>query len=628
LRPDAMIQPKPAAVKPRVVCPQSGETVPLESVVHELLNRGCRQQICLWGPAGSGTTTALEHLAAALPPGANVSLVDGDAPPAPFRPGDALVVYTSKPRRPESDALPTAMYRLAPWSTDDAVEYLLARHKPRCASVMGRLQAATDLDALNGLAELWCIVLDAMADDDALRDANSALKAYLNRHLVDPKMRSLAQTYCLTSLKGSESIPLQYADRLRAGGCDDVLRALRHRAMQVLLAAERVVADLKSRDRCDYLTGRVPRALIKECAHGVAGERIALSHLHRLARNDPLLQPVAASILHATPGGWKPTGNRVCNLSGAYLDDAHWPRVRLATAELSRANLSHADLTYALLQRAVAETADFQHARLRSASLEHLQAAGANFSHADLSKAHARAADFAAANFTSANCEAAFFCEANLHNADLSGASFARADLTRATLVGAEIDATDFSGANLRRAVLARLSLRKAHFTGARFVEADLRWVDLEYVELPGVLFEKANLEEAALTGSIMPKANFAGANLRNAGLADVEWEGVNLRDADLRDAAFHMGSSRSGLVGGPIASEGTRTGFYTDEYEELHYKAAEEIRKANLCGADLRGAQIDDVDFYLVDLRDARYGADQEVHLRRCGAILDRQNR
>src|SRR5947208_3449592 len=93
---------------------------------------------------------------------------------------------------------------------------------------------------------------------------------------------------------------------------------------------------------------------------------------------------------------------------------------------------------------------------------------------------------------------------------------------------------------------------------------------------------------------------------------------------ADLRGATFHMGSSRSGLLFTPIASEGTRTGFYTDDADEQTFKAPEEIRKANLCGADLRGAHIDGVDFYLVDLRGALYGPEQELHFRRCRAILE----
>jgi uncharacterized protein YjbI with pentapeptide repeats len=51
---------------------------------------------------------------------------------------------------------------------------------------------------------------------------------------------------------------------------------------------------------------------------------------------------------------------------------------------------------------------------------------------------------------------------------------------------------------------------------------------------------------------------------------------------------------------------------------------ASEAIRKANLCGADLRGALVAGVDFYLVDLRGAKYDSDQEAHFRQCDAILE----
>jgi uncharacterized protein YjbI with pentapeptide repeats len=113
------------------------------------------------------------------------------------------------------------------------------------------------------------------------------------------------------------------------------------------------------------------------------------------------------------------------------------------------------------------------------------------------------------------------------------------------------------------------------------------------------------------------------GHTLRGAKLADIEWDSADLRKADLRGATFHMGSSRSGLVGSPIASKGSRTGFYTDELNEQDFKSPEEIRKANIRGADLRGAKIDGVDFYLVDLRDARFDSRQAEQFRRTGAIL-----
>ncbi|MCK6462183.1 MAG: pentapeptide repeat-containing protein, partial [Planctomycetes bacterium] len=110
---------------------------------------------------------------------------------------------------------------------------------------------------------------------------------------------------------------------------------------------------------------------------------------------------------------------------------------------------------------------------------------------------------------------------------------------------------------------------------------------------------------------------------LAHAKVADVAWEGADLRGADLDGAIFHMGSSRGGLVESFLASEGTRTGFYTDDFDEQHFKSPEEIRKADLRGADLRGAKVERTDFYLVDLRDALYDEAQELHFRRCRAIL-----
>ena len=146
----------------------------------------------------------------------------------------------------------------------------------------------------------------------------------------------------------------------------------------------------------------------------------------------------------------------------------------------------------------------------------------------------------------------------------------------------------------------------------------------MEEMRLTDADFHDANLSGALLTGSRMPDANFRGAELRDAGLAEIDWPGACLRDVDLRGATFHLGTSRNGLVGSPIACEGSRTGFYTDDYHDQDIKPAEEIRKANLRGAELRGANIKDVDFYLVDLRDARYSQDQAEHFLRCRAILD----
>ena len=75
--------------------------------------------------------------------------------------------------------------------------------------------------------------------------------------------------------------------------------------------------------------------------------------------------------------------------------------------------------------------------------------------------------------------------------------------------------------------------------------------------------------------------------------------------------------------MGSPYPSHGSKTGFYADDYDDHTYKSPEEFRKANLRGADLRGAIIAGVDFYLVDLRDAKYDSDQADYFRSCDAIL-----
>jgi uncharacterized protein YjbI with pentapeptide repeats len=84
------------------------------------------------------------------------------------------------------------------------------------------------------------------------------------------------------------------------------------------------------------------------------------------------------------------------------------------------------------------------------------------------------------------------------------------------------------------------------------------------------------------------------------------------------------MGSSRSGLVNSPYACEGSKTGFYTDDLEDLNFKRPEEVRKANLRGADLRNVKAEGVDFYLVDLREAKLDARLRDQAAQTGAILD----
>src|SRR5262245_50399151 len=63
----AMLVPQRAPVRPRVYLPASHEIVPFEDEIADLLEQGTTGPVWLKGPAGSGKTFALQHLAALFP---------------------------------------------------------------------------------------------------------------------------------------------------------------------------------------------------------------------------------------------------------------------------------------------------------------------------------------------------------------------------------------------------------------------------------------------------------------------------------------------------------------------------------------------------------------------------------
>jgi uncharacterized protein YjbI with pentapeptide repeats len=613
-----------ARVRPRVVTREGGDALPLEDEIWPLVQSGECGAVRITGPEGSGKTTALRHLANHFPPRAPVLLLDGPEPGAVAEGArEGLVIYAggdgSCPKH-------LATYRLAPWGTDELIEYLLPEGAECCASVMGRLKRADpDRGLLAGNPELWRVVLERMIADGSVQSIRAAIRIGLNTRLVDPEARVTVRSACLAALiAGDAGKDLQGDFLKRRCPGEGVYRLVRHRVVQLLLAAERVASGLGSGEACEYLTEKFPRDLVREAAHLIVGDPAALERLQQLiAETDARRHPTVASLLHATGTGWRPGGPPAPRLSGAYLERACWSGVVLTGAEMEGVDLRGVDLSGAKLDGAILGRAHLSAARLRRASFVGGIAVEADLRRADLGSIRAARGDFRAANLEAADLVRASLTDALLAGSVLTSARLAFADLSGADLEGANLDDADFTGANLSRANLKRLKLTRADFSGARFPGAKLAGCDLETMELPSADFSGADLTGALLTASSMPGADFRNACLREAGLADVEWEGVRLDGADLRGASFHAGSSRSGRVGSPIACEGSRTGFYTDDYGDQDFKSPEEIRKANLCGADLRGAALGGIDFYLVDLRGAHYDHDQAVHFRRCGAIL-----
>jgi uncharacterized protein YjbI with pentapeptide repeats len=616
-----------ASVKPHAISLATGEVLALEDAIASWIERDARGVILIRGDEGSGRTTAIRHLAAVLPPKPHIRLLDqGDSPPNKSDSyAKGLLLIKTEDRASEqfhSGTNVLAEYHLAGWTMDDVIEYLVGQWPDRCASVVARLNAPTvrgENAALEGRPSVWRVALDRMAKDDLITSPVEAVLQEIEVLAGSAERLRVFQDFCL--IAATEPMRGPTVRKFN----NTILRLMAPRAILQTLATDRVIAYLKEDDEHEGLYPTLPASIVKQV--GALADESVVARLKSIF-TDPKsgsLRASAAGILVAADPRWRPEKRTGLDLSQAVLDGVSWDGIKLTVSCFACASLVNADLKCADLMLAKMEFADLRGSDLREANLTCIDAVQANFSQADL-----RIATIQSANLTFACLEDAILDGAKLDNATLRGANFRQASFRNAflgecDLKHAHIEGADFSGANFDAADLDDLPLCKASLTDASFYGASLRRCDLELID-PGssMDFRAACLMGAHLTGAQLPNARFANADLRATGLADINLEGADLQNVRLCGATFHMGSSRSGLVDSPIASEGTRTGFYTDEYEEKHYRDPEEVRKANLCGADLLGAKVENADFYLVDLRGARFSQDQRDHFERCGAILD----
>src|SRR5262245_60016477 len=110
-----MIEAKRAPVQPRVLPLQSTTPLLLDEEIRSFVERGARGNIAILGTIGSGKSTALEQLAAILPPDVfdeQVALLDEPARCQLVDKPVRLVVYTSRQSFP--DVAHLAVYGLAP----------------------------------------------------------------------------------------------------------------------------------------------------------------------------------------------------------------------------------------------------------------------------------------------------------------------------------------------------------------------------------------------------------------------------------------------------------------------------------------------------------------------------------
>ncbi len=343
------------------------------------------------------------------------------------------------------------------------------------------------------------MVLDQLALDDALPDAHSALERHVANLLLDSDLIQRTRGACLSALVAPDRGTPGALERLVQHEFPAGLpRALRHRVVQVILAAGKVIDDLRGEADCEYLALRLPRELVEVVGDAVAGLQSCQGRLRELLDGPPWSHPMSASILHAAGARWMPPAHGKIVLRGAYLERVAWRRAQFAGADFAEADLTAANLREADLSKANLRAAVLTQAHLRGARLRDVQAIGADLAGADLAETRAHRALFDNANLEGANFEVAVLCDASFTGANLTRAVFRDAELDRANFAEADLKEADFTGADLEGALLSGLRLRDAAWEGASFGAAQLVECDLEGMDLPRACFEDANLEGAA----------------------------------------------------------------------------------------------------------------------------------
>ena len=275
----------PAPVRPRVLSPETGESLPLVDVIGPILANADSGVIRIFGSAAQGKSTALNQLAGLLPPHLSVSLLDEPSASAILaESSNRWRIYTSA-----SSAImkgPATYLRLAPWGEDEWIEYLLASDRGMCSSVMGRLALVkAEADRLGGNPELWDVVLREMMSDPSLDGPASALRKEFAAIVPDAERRHLLEGDCFSAVC---SPALHFLSLRRHRPASSLKRLIRHRPVQLLLAADWIAHAVKHRMDRQPLAVTLPRDLVLEAAARIVHDPDALDRLRSLiARGGP-----------------------------------------------------------------------------------------------------------------------------------------------------------------------------------------------------------------------------------------------------------------------------------------------------------------------------------------------------
>ena len=351
-----MIQPALAPVRPRVILPETNDTIPLDELLVEFHGRLC-EGLAIVGGFGAGKSVALAHAAASLPEGLYVSFLDEPSVAelkATLLTCSAIAAFCDPPA-----GLSLPLYRLAPWTNDELLEYLLTRHPRHCGSVLRRITTASDRDLHEGLPELCRAVLDRMAEDEGLLTVGEALRREVSELFATPENLRTAESYALAIIAGDPPIALEMTKQLSTTTAGDgAFRLLRHAPVQLLLAAEALAAMLDSHEPCGWLRRHLPRRLLELTAALLTPA--AIEDLHGRVQRCDDSQPMVASLLHASGQGWTPLTDHEYVLADAYLAGSSWQGLHLKKLVLRNCDLSESNFSAVVLEECAARGAIFR----------------------------------------------------------------------------------------------------------------------------------------------------------------------------------------------------------------------------------------------------------------------------
>ena len=287
-----------------------------------------------------------------------------------------------------------------------------------------------------------------------------------------------------------------------------------------------------------------------------------------------------------------------CDIRGADLKNAKLSNADLRGTKLSGANLESANLSCAKLQGTDLTLAVLNNANLKKVKLNH----------ALLNSAYLEKADLQDADLTNAQFKAA-----NLQQAKLNRSILHFVVLIHAKLQGTDLNQSKLSFANLRDSAIDSKT------------KLDRKWRRIHDININGA--QNQILDDFDFSESVLTNANFEGASLKNANFDGADLGGANFKNARLENASFIKTDIMPNLdmadLGGACLQSavfkeaslkcvnfkgvGQTTNLSAITFEDVNLASAI-FQEASLMKAKFLRSILQDVDFHLADLTEAKF--------------------